>query len=65
MYRMWMIFDPRQVMMALAAFNIVLALLIHFILLSSSTYNWIDGPYSEQVMQNESAHMSALPPQRG
>jgi light-harvesting complex 1 alpha chain len=26
----------------------VLALIIHFILLSTDTYNWLDGPHSRQ-----------------
>jgi len=40
---MWMIFDPRRTLVALAIFLFVLALLIHFILLSTDRYNWLDG----------------------
>jgi len=36
MHRIWLMFDPRRVMVALTGFIGVLALLIHFILLSSS-----------------------------
>ena len=43
MWRIWMLFDPRRALVALATFLFVLALLIHFILLSSNKYNWIDG----------------------
>jgi light-harvesting complex 1 alpha chain len=43
MWRVWLLFDPRRVMIALALFLFTLAVLIHFILLSSDRYNWIDG----------------------
>ncbi len=45
MWRIWMLFDPRRALIALAVFLAVLALLIHFILLSSNRFNWIDGPH--------------------
>jgi len=35
MWRVWLLFDPRRVLVALSVFLFVLALLIHFILLSS------------------------------
>jgi light-harvesting complex 1 alpha chain len=44
MWRIWLLFDPRRVLVALFVFLFVLALLIHFILLSTSRFNWIDGP---------------------
>ncbi len=43
MHRIWLMFDPRRVMVALTGFLAVLALLIHFILLSSSRYSWIEN----------------------
>ena len=43
MWRLWLIFDPRRVLVALGIFLFVLALLIHFILLSTNRYNWLDG----------------------
>jgi len=46
MWRIWMLFDPRRVLIALSVFLGVLALLIHFILLSSNKFNWIDGPHN-------------------
>jgi light-harvesting complex 1 alpha chain len=39
-----MIFDPRRTLVALFVFLFVLALLIHFILLSTDRFNWLDGP---------------------
>ena len=44
MWRVWMIFDPRRTLVALFIFLFVLALLIHFILLSTDKFNWLDGP---------------------
>ena len=41
MWRIWLLFDPRRVLVAMAAFVFVLAILIHFILLSSPRYNWL------------------------
>lgn len=44
MWRVWLIFDPRRTLVALAVFLFILALLIHFILLSTDRFNWLDGP---------------------
>jgi light-harvesting complex 1 alpha chain len=44
MWRIWLIFDPRRSLVALFIFLFVLALLIHFILLSTNRFNWLDGP---------------------
>ena len=43
MWRIWLIFDPRRTLVALFIFLFVLALLIHFILLSTDRFNWLDG----------------------
>lgn len=43
MWRVWQIFDPRRTLVALFTFLFVLAILIHFILLSTSRFNWLDG----------------------
>jgi light-harvesting complex 1 alpha chain len=62
MYRIWLIFDPRRILVATAAFLFTLALLIHFILLSTERYNWVEGaPASAAVAQ----HMAPLPAPRG
>jgi light-harvesting complex 1 alpha chain len=44
MWKLWLIFDPRRVLVALGTFLFALALLIHFILLSTDRFNWIEGP---------------------
>jgi len=43
MYKLWLLFDPRRALVAIAAFLFVLALLIHFILLSTDRFNWLEG----------------------
>ena len=57
MWRIWLLFDPRRVLIALATFLLVLALLIHFILLSTDRFNWLDGPHRGAV----AAQMAPLP----
>lgn len=44
MWRVWQIFDPRRALVALFVFLFVLALVIHFVLLSTDRFNWIEGP---------------------
>ena len=44
MWRIWQIFDPRRALVALFTFLFVLALLIHFILLSTERFNWLSPP---------------------
>jgi light-harvesting complex 1 alpha chain len=62
MHKIWLIFDPRRVLVALFVFLFVLALLIHFILLSSERYNWIEGSSGGKAVAQ---HMAPLPPSRG
>lgn len=58
MHRIWMIVDPRQAMLGLFSFLGVLALMIHFMLLSTERYNWLDEPTPTAAAEQ----MSALPP---
>jgi light-harvesting complex 1 alpha chain len=44
MWKVWLLFDPRRVLTALFVFLFSLAVLIHFILLSTDRFNWIEGP---------------------
>ncbi len=61
MYRIWLLFDPRRIMIAMTAFLFTLALLIHFILLSTERFNWLEGPTAgSQVAQQ----MAPLPASR-
>jgi light-harvesting complex 1 alpha chain len=61
MYRIWMLFDPRRVLVGVTVFLFTLALLIHFILLSSDHYNWVNGPSAGGTA---AAHMAPLPDSR-
>lgn len=62
MYKIWLLFDPRRVLVANFVFLFTLALLIHFILLSTDKYNWIEGTAAEATAMTQ---MSAMPPVRG
>jgi light-harvesting complex 1 alpha chain len=59
MWRVWLLFDPRRTLIALFTFLFALALVIHFILLSTDRFNWLDGPRAGHVaaLQN-----SPMPP---
>ncbi len=48
MWRIWLLFDPRRALVGLFAFLFTLALLIHFILLSTPRFNWIEGPTAKR-----------------
>jgi light-harvesting complex 1 alpha chain len=60
MWRIWLLYDPRRTMVAMAIFLFTLALVIHFILLSTDRFNWLDGPRPAQTSALE--QMSPLPP---
>jgi light-harvesting complex 1 alpha chain len=49
MWRIWLIVDPRRVLVANAVFLFSLAIIIHFILLSTDRFNWLDGPQMGSV----------------
>lgn len=59
MWRMWLLFDPRRTLIALFTFLFGLALLIHFILLSTNRFNWLEGPRPQAAA---AAQNSPLPP---
>ncbi len=42
MYKIWKMVDPRRALVTIFAFQIVLALLIHFILLGTGDFNWLN-----------------------
>jgi light-harvesting complex 1 alpha chain len=58
MWRIWLLFDPRRVLVALAAFLFTLALLIHFILLSTAKFNWLETP----AMTGSTTHIETMIP---
>jgi light-harvesting complex 1 alpha chain len=54
MWRIWLLFDPRRALIALFTFLFVLALVIHFILLSTDRFNWLEGSAAATTMQTTS-----------
>jgi light-harvesting complex 1 alpha chain len=58
MWRLWLLFDPRRTLIALFTFLFALALVIHFILLSTDRFNWLEGPKKPAP----AAELSAGPP---
>jgi light-harvesting complex 1 alpha chain len=59
MWRVWLLFDPRRVLIGLFTFLLTLALLIHFILLSTDRFNWLEGP--RRVAAPVAGQMTPLP----
>jgi light-harvesting complex 1 alpha chain len=59
MYKIWLLFDPRRALVGLAGFLLALALLIHFILLSTDRFNWIEGPRASRVKTGEMMELPA------
>jgi light-harvesting complex 1 alpha chain len=55
MYRIWLLFDPRRALVALFAFLFILALVIHFILLSTPRFDWIGGGAAVQPPAQQSS----------
>jgi light-harvesting complex 1 alpha chain len=53
-----MIFDPRRTLIALFTFLFALAVVIHFILLSTERYNWLRSPGQSTAAVQQ---MSSLP----
>ena len=61
MWRIWLLFDPRRALIALFTFLLTLALLIHFILLSTDRFNWLEGPRRAVVPVPAAGQMTPLP----
>lgn len=63
MYRIWLILDPRRALIAMTAFLFTLAFLLHFIMLSTDKYNWIEGSGGGASVAS-AQHTAPLPPAR-
>lgn len=50
MWRVWLLFDPRRALIGLFTFLFALAIVIHFILLSTPRFNWLENPESGMGM---------------
>ena len=55
MWRIWKLFDPLRAMVAQAIFLFGLAVVIHLVLLSTTTFNWLDGPTANQTVKQSAA----------
>jgi light-harvesting complex 1 alpha chain len=55
MWKIWLVFDPRRMLIALFTFLFVLALVIHFILLSTDRFNWLEGPRRTAAVEDSGA----------
>jgi light-harvesting complex 1 alpha chain len=61
MWRIWYLFDPRRVMVGLAVFLFSLAVLIHFILLSTDRFNWLEGAALSSISIEQSVTDGVAP----
>jgi light-harvesting complex 1 alpha chain len=61
MWRIWTLFDPRRTLTALAVFLFALAVVIHFILLSTDRFNWLDGSKAKLSAAQTSSMPAAVP----
>ena len=61
MYRIWLLVDPRRALIGLVAWLGFLALLLHFIMLSTDRFNWIEGPRASRVKTSEGVAPPAPP----
>jgi light-harvesting complex 1 alpha chain len=50
-----MLFDPRRALVALAVFLFGLAIVIHFILLGTDRFNWLESPKKSVAAQTAPA----------
>jgi light-harvesting complex 1 alpha chain len=61
MWRIWRLFDPLRAMVAQGIFLFALAAMIHLILLSTSTFNWMDGPNARATRDTKTAAVQTAP----
>jgi light-harvesting complex 1 alpha chain len=63
MWRIWRLYDPLRAMVVQGVFLFALAAMIHLILLSTSTFNWMDGPNARasQAMTTSAVHNAPMP----
>ncbi len=59
MWRIWRLFDPVRAMVVQGIFLFSLAAMIHLILLSTPTFNWLDGPKARQGSSMQNSPMPA------
>ena len=60
-YKIWLVFDPRRVFVAQGVFLFLLAAMIHFVLLSTDRYNWLQGEAPAKAAAIEMSASDVLP----
>jgi light-harvesting complex 1 alpha chain len=55
MWRIWKLYDPLRAMVVQGIFLFGLAAMIHLVLLSTPTFNWLDGPMASQTLKQNAA----------
>jgi light-harvesting complex 1 alpha chain len=53
MWRIWRLYDPLRALAVQAVFLFSIAVLIHLILLSTNTFNWMDGPNARATIAQQ------------
>lgn len=61
MWKIWLLFDPRRTLIALFTFLFALAVIIHFILLSTDRFNWLEGPRKAKAAELQAPITLVLP----
>ncbi len=59
MWRIWRLYDPLRAMVVQGIFLFGLAAMIHLVLLSTSTYNWLDGANARAKVTQQHASLPA------
>ena len=60
LWKIWLLVDPRRILIAVFAFLTVLGLAIHMILLSTAEFNWLEDGVPAATVQ----HVTPVVPQR-
>jgi light-harvesting complex 1 alpha chain len=62
MWRVWRLFDPLRALVVQGVLLFGLAVVIHLVLLSTNTFNWLDGPKARQTVAQGTAAAPAAAP---
>jgi light-harvesting complex 1 alpha chain len=59
MWRIWRLFDPLRALVAQSVFLFGVAVMIHFILLSTERFNWLDGKTTAEIKAAQPASVTS------
>lgn len=51
-YKIWLVFDPRTVLVAQGIFLFALAVMIHLVVLSTDRFNWLEEDETASLQQS-------------